>query len=143
MELRRSIAIFAALGMVAVLALPALGMPAAARESFRITVLAPLAMTNEWHGGAVIPIRVNVTDPDVGGREGASVIVLVNTEPATSPGKASMGNMMKDMGAGIYQFNLDTKPYPAGPGSEPIHIVIIAEAPDDHAGEIEILVSLT
>jgi len=145
--LRRSFAVFAALGLMAVLSLPALGMPVAARDPLEIKLLSPLANRSEWYGGAVIPLRVNVTDPDFGsgdlgeGREGANVTVWVNAQPATGTG-LNMGNVMKDMGGGIYQFNLKTKPYPAGPGTEPIHIVIIAETGDDHAGEIEVLIHL-
>ncbi len=139
--MRRSIAIFAALGLMAVLSLPALGVPVAARDPLNITLLPPLAMRTEWYGGAVIPLRVNVTDPDEGPREGANVTVWVNGQAATGTG-LNVGNMMKDMGAGIYQFNLKTKPYPAGPGSDPIVISIIAETGDDHAGQIDVIVSL-
>ena len=145
--MRRSIAVFVALGFMAALSLPALGMPVAARDPLEITLLSPLAGRSEWYGGAVIPLRVNVTDPDWGegdtgeGREAANVTVWVDGQPATGMG-LSVGNKMKDMGDGIYQFNLNTKPYPAGPGTEPIRITFLAETGDDHGADLEVMVSL-
>lgn len=139
--MRRSIAIVAALGIMAVLSLPVLGMPVAARDPLDIKLLSPLVGRTSWYGGAVIPVRVNVTDPDEGPREGAHVTVWVNGQPATGVG-LSTGNVMKDLGAGQYQYNLNTKPYPAGPGSDPIDISIIAEFGEDHAGQIDVIISL-
>ena len=81
------------------------------------------------------PFDVRVTKP-------SSIGPPQNGQPAASPGNVDMGNMMKDAGSGRYLFNLDTKPYPAGPGSSPIKISITAKSPDDRSGALDVMVSL-
>lgn len=151
--MRKSSMIVVAIGLATALSIPVFGMTLAApethyvaqilkREPLDVKLLPPLQMRTEWYGGAVIPIRVIVSDPDEGGVAGATVGIWVNDLPGTSPGSVDMNNMLKDLGRGVYMFNLDTKPYQAGPGSQPIKIVISASAPDDHTGQLEKFVTL-
>lgn len=144
----------AALGMAMVLSLPLIGMALATpkadvaahaltREPLVITVLPPLAMRTDFYGGSVIPVKILLTDPDDGtGIAGANVTVWVNGDPASSHGAVNMVNVMKDMGGGLYMYNLNTKPYPAGPGSAPIDVKIVAIGMEDRGGEVDLLLSL-
>jgi len=147
--------VLVALGLAMVLSLPLIGMAlstpkadvyahALSRGPLKVTLLPPLAMRTEWYGGAVIPIRVSVTDHDEpNGTSGANVTVWVNGVAAASSGAVNMGNVMKEMGGGLYQFNLNTKPYPAGPGSEPIPIKVLAtKATEDRNGGFDIEIHL-
>ena len=142
-----------ALGLATILSLPVLGMALAApRESMTarilkgeaidITVLPPLAKRTTWYGGAVIPVKVLVVDPDEGIVENGNVTLWVNEMPATSPGNANVDNNFTYIGEGMYQFNLNTKPYPAGPGSEPIKIDILVVMSDDHETMEELFIAL-
>lgn len=137
-----------------VLSLPLIGMALAAprvdvtahalsREPLAIKLLPPLAMRTDFYGGAVIPIKILLTDPDDGtGIAGANVTVWVDDVAAASPGAVNMGNTMKDLGGGMYMFNLNTKPYPAGPGSPLIDVKILAKAGEDRGGVADVLLSL-
>lgn len=151
--MRKSTMIVVAIGLAMALSLPILGMTLAApkatmtaqitdREGLHIKLLPPLLGKTEWYGGAVIPVRVLVTEPDESNLVGASVTLWVNHMPAASPGNVNMGNNFTEMGKGIFQFNLNTKPYPAGPGSEPITLDIITQASDDRTTGLELLIHL-
>jgi hypothetical protein len=52
------------------------------------------------------------------------------------------GHTFTDLGDGYYQFNLNTKPYPAGPGSEPIFITIDVVATEDREVQLEMFMAL-
>lgn len=143
-----------ALGIAAILSMPVFGIalatPAADvvaniqvhQDSLRVKLLAPLADRSDWYGGTVIPVRVLVTDEDNASVSNATVTIWVNGTAATSPGHSFMGNTMVLAHDGMYQFNLETKPYPAGPGSSPITITIKATTPEDKTGGLAIIVSL-
>jgi hypothetical protein len=102
------------------------------RGDLEIKLLAPLAGRTQWYGGAVIPVKVLLTDSDDGSPVvGANVTIWVNNVAAAGPGKSMVGNVFIDLGDGMYQFNLNTKPYPAGPGSPMFVFDVIAKAPDE------------
>lgn len=111
-------------------------------EGVNVVFLAPVANRSDFYGGQVIPIRIDLTDNDDSDVLGANVTVWVNGEPATSIGLPAMGNKMVEIHPGIYQFNLNTKPYPAGPGSQPIDLGILAKVPDDRMFEAHKSISL-
>lgn len=142
--MKKSRIIMAALGVAVIVGVPILGASVApARESVAahslrhtegglgVTWLAPLADRTDFYGGAVIPVKILLTDEDGGPITGANVTVWVNDLPASSPGAVNVGNMMKNTHDSVYMFNLDTKPYQAGPGSPPIALKILAKSPDD------------
>lgn len=142
--MKKSRMIMAALGVAVIIGVPILGASVApARESVAahslrhtegglgIVWLAPLANRTEFYGGAVIPVRIMLLDEDATAIEKANVTVWVNDLPASSPGAVNAANMMKNLHGSLYIFNLDTKPYQAGPGSPPIALKVLAKAPDD------------
>lgn len=154
MELRRSAIIAVALSLAVVLGVPILGMNLAVTSTpttahilkgdvLHMELLPPLLKRTSWYGGAVIPVKVLLTDPDDGSIvDNATVKLLVNDMPAASPGKVNVGNNFTYLGDGIYQFNLNTKPYPAGPGSAPIKIGITAMAWEERSASLELSMSL-
>lgn len=150
--MNRSNKVLATLGLTMALSLTVIGMTLAApkthvattlveRESLDMKLLAPLEKRTSWHGGAVLPVRVFLKEPDKP-LSGANVTISVNDMPGTSIQSVDQGNNFTDLGGGFYQFNLDTRPYQAGPGSEPINIVIIVHSPDDRTASIEKTLSL-
>lgn len=148
--------VMVALGIAVVLSMPVMGLALATpnagvvaahsltREPLVITPLPPISIRTVFYGGSVIPVRIMLTDPDDNsGILGANVTVWVNGVAGASPGNVNMGNSMKELGGGMYQFNLNTKPYPAGPGSEPSVIKVLAKASDDRQASWEVTVSLS
>jgi len=104
------------------------------RGDLKLTLLKPLAGKTQWYGGAAIPVRVLLQDGDEGPvLAGANITLWVNEAPATSVGRSMMGNVFTDLGDGMYQFNLDTKPYPAGPGSPMFEFTIVAHSLDERS----------
>ncbi len=148
------------MALIAIAAVVAMAMPAALsvtapapsmkattleeRGGLELKLLAPLVKRTEWYGGAVIPVRILLTDKDLGiSVAGANATIWVNDVAGTSVGsQVSMGNNFTDLGGGMYMFNLNTKPYPAGPGSPQITIKIVAHAPDDRGAELVKMLSL-
>lgn len=143
-----------ALSVVIVLAMPVVGLSLASPktvvpahalrmgEGVTVDFLAPLADRTSFYGGSVIPVRVLVIDNDDVPTKGANVTIWVNDMPAKSPGVVDTGNQMKNLRGGMYMFNLDTKSYPAGPGSLPIVIKVSVFVPEDHPVEEEVEISL-
>ncbi len=146
-----------ALSLAAILSVPMFGIALAApatnvvaneqkgtADALTVELLPPLENRSTWYGGAVIPIRVVVLDENDTALANVNVTVWVNGVPGTSPGHSFMGNKMMNTHDGVYQFNLETKPYPAGPGSDPIVIRVLAIAAnhDDRTGEVLISVAL-
>jgi len=134
-----------AVGLSIALSTPILGLTVAARggDPLNVTILPPVKDRTSWYGGAVIPIKILVTDPDDNSSiENANVTLWVNNNPATGPGKSQMNNTFVDLGEGYYQYNLNTKPYPAGPGSQPIFITITVMAPDDRTLDVDFFMAL-
>ena len=142
------------LALVMVLAMPVLGLSLAAPkatntahalrfgEGVTIDFLAPLKNRTDFYGGAVLPVKVLVIDNDDAPAKGANVTIWVNNLPATSVGALNTGNQMKNLQGGLYMYNLNTKPYPAGPGSPPITIKVIAFVPEDHPAEASVIITL-
>ncbi len=145
-----------AIGLALVMSLPAFGTILAAPravitahdlhrgEGVNIVFLAPLAGRDDFYGGQILPIRINLQDLDDSDILGANMTVWVNGQPATSVGlpASGSGNNMVETHPGFYQFNLDTRPYPAGPGSQPIDLGILAKVPDDRQFEAHKSISL-
>lgn len=146
--MRKSFASLMAIGLALAFAVPVLGSAltfnaaaGAGPGKLDVTLLAPLAGKTQWYGGAAIPVKVTVVDPDGEGFD-ANVTLWVNGEPATARGGLNMDNSFKFMGENIYQYNLDTRPYPAGPGSAPIVIKVLATEVEDHEGMVEVSIHL-
>ncbi len=163
-KMRKTTAIVCAVGVALLLSIPMLSIAMAApvgnviavvqstdHEKLDIKVLPPLAartisdtpetLEAVWYGGAVIPIRILVTDPDGATLEvsNATVTVWINgTVPATSVGMMSTGNTMTHLYGGVYQFNLNTKGLPAGPGAPEVSVLLSASAFEDHVGGVSI-----
>ena len=145
-------AIVLAIGLAVVMSMPVLGImtvPRAQkasmsveREDLHIELLAPLQGKTQWYGGAVIPVKVMLTDPDDNVVTGANVTLWVNGTAATSPGKSFVGNTFLDLGGGMYQYNINTKPYPAGPGSPDFVMEITAKAPEDRTVDLSVSLHL-
>lgn len=127
------------------LALPIVAISAAARgDPLTVTIQSPVKNRTTWYGGAVIPVRILVTDPNdnESALDDANVTLWVNNLPATGPGMSQMNNTFTNLGGGYYQFNLNTKPYPAGPGSEPIFITIDVQTADDREHQVDFFMAL-
>ncbi len=126
-----------AFGLAFAFAAPILGValsaasPIAARtaadDSLTITLMPPVQGRTFWYGGAVMPVIVLITENGTAVTN-ASATLWVNGTAAMGPGKAFTGNMFLNLGEGMYQYNLNTKPYPAGPGSAPIMVEVMAQA---------------
>lgn len=144
--MRRLTMVAIAVGLSLALSTPILGLGVAARtiDPLTVTVLPPVKDRTFWYGGAVMPVKVLVTDPDDNESPvaGANVTLWVNENPATGPGNSQMGNTFRDLGGGYYQYNLDTKPYPAGPGTAPIIVLIMVIAPEDHEDDATVIMPL-
>ena len=152
--MRKSIMAVIAIGIVLALSVPVFGMAASSHrttvdartmhrnEGVNIVFLAPVANMTSFYGGATLPVRVLLQDTDDSLISGANVTILVNGQPATSTVKMMTGNTMIEIHYAVYLFNLNTKPYPAGPGSAPIDIGVLAKLPDDRAFEAHKLISL-
>jgi len=147
--------VIAAIGLAIVMSLPAIGTTMTmSKESLSahtlrhgegalgVSPLPPLKDLTDFYGGATLPLRVLVTDADETGIIDAEVTVWVNGEPATSTNHPEMGNTMTRLNGNLYQFNLDTRPYPAGPGTEPIVLLIVAMTPDDRSFEFSTEITL-
>ncbi len=98
---------------------------ALANDGLGITLMHPVEGRTFWYGGAVMPVVVSLSDNGNAVTD-ANVTLWVNGAAASGPGKAMVGNSFVNLGEGLYQFNLNTKPYPAGPGSEPITVEVMA-----------------
>ncbi len=129
------------------MAAPAASVPVRAlhhQELLTITLMPPLSMRTSWYGGAVIPLIVTIFDEnsqDVA--DNVTATVWVNGSPATAPGHMFTDNMMMRLHGDVFLYLLDTKPYPAGPGSSPITIEFMAHSPDDFfGGTLTVMVSL-
>ncbi len=122
-----SIAIVAALAVA--IGIPALGFAPAvmAQATLDITLMHPVEGRTFWYGGAGMPVVVLLT-MDGNAVTDASATIWVNGVAGTGPGKAMDANNFMNLGDGLYQFNLETKPYPAGPGSAPIMVEVMASA---------------
>lgn len=150
--MRKMSALVLALGLAVVMSMPVMSIMAAPavqtarttseREDLNIELLAPLLGKTQWYGGAVIPVKVLLTDSDEKAVTGANVTLWVKDVPATSPGKSFPGNQFIDLGGGMYQYNLNTKPYPAGPGSPMFVMDIVAKAPDDRGVGLPVSIHL-
>ncbi len=152
--MRKSVMAMATFVIVLALSVPVLGTSLAGPrqaigahelhrgEGVNIVFLAPLANRSDFYGGQVMPIRIDLTDIDDSDILHANMTVWVNGQPATSIGLPGMGNNMVETHPGIYQYNLNTKPYPAGPGSAPIDLGILAQTPDDRQFEAHKSISL-
>ncbi len=143
--MRRATMLVMSVGLAFALSMPVLGATVLARggDPLNVTILPPVSNRDSWYGGAVMPIKILVTDPDDNSSiENANVTLWVNDLAATGPGKSMMNNTFVDLGGGYYQYNLETKPYPAGPGSPKIEITITVIAPDDRTRDVDILMSL-
>ncbi len=134
-----------AVGLAIALSAPVIGATVTARggDPLKVTILPPLANKTSWYGGAVLPVRIHVADPDDNSPiEGANATLWVNNQAATGRGMSVTNNTFREIGAGDYQYNLDTKPYPAGPGSVRILLTITVTAPDDRTIDVDLLLSL-
>ncbi len=152
--MRKTQKIAVAMALVIVMAMPVLGLSLAAPktaapvhalrfgEGVTIDFLAPLANRTDFYGGAVIPVKVLIIDNDDVPAKGANVTIWVNDQPATSVGALNTGNHMKNLQGGLYMYNLNTKPYPAGPGSPPITIKVMAWVQEDHPDEELVVITL-
>ena len=143
--MRRSTMVLMAVGLSVALSTPILGLTVAARggDPLVVKILPPLENKTSWYGGAVIPVKIFVADPDDGSPIlDANATLWVNNVPATGPGKSMMNNTFVNLGGGYYQYNLNTKPYPAGPGSERIEITITVMASEERTLDTDILLAL-
>ncbi len=124
----RKMMIAVALGLAFAIGTPMLGIAqvAAATDGLEIMIMHPVEGRTFWYGGAVMPVVVSVTDNGNPVTD-ANVTLWVNGVAASGPGKAMDANNFVNLGGGMYQYNLNTKPYPAGPGSEPIMVEVMAE----------------
>ncbi len=115
------------LGFAPSVAAPLTARAAQASDGLEIMLQHPVEGRTFWYGGAVMPVVVLLTDNGNVVTD-ASVTLWVNGAPATGPGKVMVGNMFNNLGEGLYQYNLETKPFPAGPGSVPIMVEVMASA---------------
>ncbi len=154
-ELRKSNLIMACIGMAILLGAPALAgaLPQAQKtvpaQTLRhmegplaITFMDPLFKRTDFYGGSVIPVKILLVDEDSDPIVNATVTVWVNDQPAIGLPHFTDGNTMKNIQGNMYMFLLDTKSYPAGPGSEPITLTIKAVSPDDHTDTADLSISL-
>ncbi len=154
--MKNGLKLILALGMVFAMSMPVLGLSLAAPkaavpvhelrfgEGLTIDPLAPFSKRDDFYGGQVLPVRVLLTDNEDALVSGANVTIWVDGQPGASPAGVNSGNHLKELHAGLYMFSLDTKPYPAGPGSPPITIMIRASVPgdEDHPADFEKMITL-
>jgi len=144
--MRKTTKVAFAVCMSLALALPIVALSVAARggDPLTVTIQPPVKNRTTWYGGAVIPVRILVTDPNdnESALDNATVTLWVNNLPASGPGKSQTNNTFINLGGGYYQYNLETKPYPAGPGSEPIFITIDVVAADDRELQVDFFMAL-
>jgi hypothetical protein len=126
------------LGVALLLSLPlAAAIPAnVAAQGDTIVPGAPISFMTKYYGGATLPVKFMLIDPEGNpiGDANATVWVwwpgLSSPIPGTASGKSNMGNSFRflpdDM---MYIYNLNTKPFPAGPGSGEVTITIKVTEP--------------
>ncbi len=144
--MRKLSKIMLALGLVMVMSMPVMSLTMAAprtnvakvmdneRGDLDLTLLAPVEGRTFWYGGAAMPVRVMLTEHDDGTSVvGANITLWVNGTAGVPRIKGMTTNVFVDMGDGMYMFILDTRPYPAGPGSPTFKFDIVANAPDDRS----------
>lgn len=119
-----------ALGLVAMLAIPALAsIPASAQPSdVNFVLKAPVSDRNVFYGGSVMPVKFQLTDSSGTPITTATAVLLVDGQPATATGQKNTGDAFALQG-NTYVYKLDTKPLAAGPGSpsHTLEIVITLE----------------
>lgn len=147
MAMRKLTMLAMAVVLTAALCAPVLGMTVIARggDPFIVDVLAPIKGKTSWYGGAAMPIRIHVSDADHANESlvGATVTLWVNNIAGTGVGKSRvLGNNFTELGQGDYMFILDTRPYPAGPGSESILITMTVSAPDERTQDVDLFIHL-
>ena len=96
----------------------------------------PVSFVTKYYGGATLPLKFMLLDSEGNPVGDANATVwawwpgLPEPIPGTASGKSNMGNMFRflpdDM---MYIYNLNTKPFPAGPGSGNVTITIKVTEP--------------
>ncbi len=143
--MRKAIMLVVAVSLSMAMVLPVLGMTVAAKagegDPLNVDILAPVKGKTSWYGGAAMPIRIHVSDPDNNGSSlvGVNATLWVDNNPATGIGRFAGTNMFREIGNGDYMFILDTKKIPAGPGSPLVELTITVKAPDDRTHDVDVM----
>ena len=123
------------------LAIPfATAIPAnvAAAQGYTIVPGNPIAFVTSYYGGATLPVRFTLLNPEGNPVADANATMWVWWPglPAPIAGTASgksnlgMGNMFRfDPDGMMYMYTLNTKPFPAGPGSGQVTFIIKVTQP--------------
>src|SRR5512136_1843551 len=94
-------------------------------NGYTFTALSPISIRTDFYGGATIPVKFMLTDQDGNVVTDAQATIWVNGAAGTASGNSNSGNSFRfDPSAMLYIYNLNTKPYPAGPGSPTSTITI-------------------
>jgi hypothetical protein len=96
-------------------------------NGYTLTALSPISIRTDFYGGATIPVKFTLTDQNGNIVSDAQATIWVNGAAGTASGNSNSGNSFRyDTTAMMYIYNLNTKPYPAGPGSPTSTITIKA-----------------
>ena len=94
-------------------------------NGFTLTALSPISTLTDFYGGATLPVKFMLTDPQGNIVTDAQATIWVSGAAGTASGHSNSGNNFRfDSTAMMYIYNLNTKPYPAGPGSPTVTITI-------------------
>lgn len=94
-------------------------------NGYTFTALSPISFVTDFYGGATLPVKFMLTDENGSAVTDAQATIWVNGAAGTASGHSNSGNSFRyDPSEMLYIYNLNTKPYPAGPGSPTSTITI-------------------
>ncbi len=100
-------------------------------NGYTLTAMTPISIRTDFYGGATIPVKFMLTDQNGNVVTDAQATIWVNGAAGTASGNSNSGNSFRfDPSSMLYIYNLNTKPYPAGPGSPTSTITIKAVVGD-------------